>query len=42
MTENLSDRRVLIVDDVKANIDVLIGALRDDYKLSVEIGRAHV
>jgi phosphoserine phosphatase RsbU/P len=33
--ENLSDRRILIVDDVKANIDVLIGALREDYKLSV-------
>jgi sigma-B regulation protein RsbU (phosphoserine phosphatase) len=32
---DLSDCRVLIVDDVKANIDVLVEALRDDYKLSV-------
>lgn len=31
----LSESRILIVDDVKANIDVLVQALRDEYKLSV-------
>jgi sigma-B regulation protein RsbU (phosphoserine phosphatase) len=36
MTE-LSESRVLIVDDVKANVDVLVQALRDDYKLSVAL-----
>jgi sigma-B regulation protein RsbU (phosphoserine phosphatase) len=35
---DLSDSRVLIVDDVKANVDVLVQALRDDYKLSVALG----
>jgi sigma-B regulation protein RsbU (phosphoserine phosphatase) len=35
MKTDLSDRRILVVDDVKANIDVLVQALRDDYKLSV-------
>jgi phosphoserine phosphatase RsbU/P len=34
---DLSDCRVLIVDDVKANVDVLVQALRDDYKLSVAL-----
>jgi len=34
----LSDSRVLIVDDVKANIDILVQALSGDYKLSVAIG----
>ena len=34
----LSDSRVLIVDDVKANVDVLVQALKDDYKLSVALG----
>jgi sigma-B regulation protein RsbU (phosphoserine phosphatase) len=34
----LSDCRVLIVDDVKANVDVLVKALGDDYKLSVALG----
>ena len=29
--------RVLIVDDVKSNVDVLVEALRDDYKLSVAL-----
>jgi sigma-B regulation protein RsbU (phosphoserine phosphatase) len=33
----LSDSRILIVDDVKANIDVLVNALRGDYKLSVAL-----
>jgi sigma-B regulation protein RsbU (phosphoserine phosphatase) len=34
---DLSECRILIVDDVKANIDVLVEALRDDYKLSVAL-----
>jgi phosphoserine phosphatase RsbU/P len=33
----LSDSRILIVDDVKTNIDVLVNALRDEYKLSVAL-----
>jgi sigma-B regulation protein RsbU (phosphoserine phosphatase) len=35
---DLSDCRVLIVDDVKANVDMLVEALRGDYKLSVALG----
>jgi sigma-B regulation protein RsbU (phosphoserine phosphatase) len=35
--KDLSDCRVLIVDDVKANVDVLVEALRDDYQLSVAL-----
>ena len=35
--KELSDSRILIVDDVKANVDVLVQALRDDYKLSVAL-----
>jgi sigma-B regulation protein RsbU (phosphoserine phosphatase) len=34
---DLSDSRVLIVDDVQANVDVLVQALRDEYKLSVAL-----
>lgn len=34
----LSDCRVLVVDDVKANVDILIEALRDDCKLAVALG----
>jgi putative two-component system response regulator len=34
---SLSESRVLIVDDVKANVDVLVQALRHDYKLSVAL-----
>jgi sigma-B regulation protein RsbU (phosphoserine phosphatase) len=34
---DLSESRVLIVDDVKANIDVLVQALRNDYKISVAL-----
>ena len=34
---DLADARILIVDDVKANVDVLVQALRDDYKLSVAL-----
>lgn len=33
----LGDSRILIVDDVKANVDVLVNALRDEYKLSVAL-----
>ena len=36
--KELSDCRVLIVDDVKANVDVLVKALSNDYKLSVALG----
>ncbi len=35
--KDLSECRVLIVDDVKANVDVLVQALRDDHKLSVAL-----
>ena len=34
----LSDCRVLIVDDVKANVDILVHALSGQYKLSVALG----
>jgi sigma-B regulation protein RsbU (phosphoserine phosphatase) len=36
--KELSECRVLIVDDVKANVDMLLEALRGDYKLSVALG----
>ena len=36
--KELSDCRVLIVDDVKANVDILVEALRGEYKLSVALG----
>jgi phosphoserine phosphatase RsbU/P len=36
--KNLSDCRVLIVDDVKANVDILVQALKGDYQLSVALG----
>jgi phosphoserine phosphatase RsbU/P len=36
--KELSDCRVLIVDDVKANVDILVQALSDEYKLSVALG----
>jgi sigma-B regulation protein RsbU (phosphoserine phosphatase) len=35
--KQLSDCRVLIVDDVRANVDVLVNALSSDYKLSVAL-----
>jgi phosphoserine phosphatase RsbU/P len=35
--KELSDNRILIVDDVKANVDILVQALRDEYKLSVAL-----
>ena len=36
--KELADCRVLIVDDVKANVDVLVQSLSGDYKLSVALG----
>jgi phosphoserine phosphatase RsbU/P len=35
--KDLSESRVLIVDDVKANVDILVQTLRDEYKLSVAL-----
>ena len=35
--KDLSESRILIVDDVKANVDVLVQALRDEHKLSVAL-----
>jgi phosphoserine phosphatase RsbU/P len=35
--KDLSDSRVLIVDDAKTNIDILVEALRGEYKLSVAL-----
>ena len=36
--KDLSDCRVLIVDDIKANVDILVSALSGEYKLSVALG----
>ncbi|HEY7512821.1 MAG TPA: fused response regulator/phosphatase, partial [Vicinamibacteria bacterium] len=36
--KDLSECRVLVVDDVKANVDMLVEALRGEYKLSVALG----
>ncbi len=33
--KNLSDCRVLIVDDAKANLDILVEGLKADHKLSL-------
>jgi sigma-B regulation protein RsbU (phosphoserine phosphatase) len=38
--KDLSESRVLIVDDVKANVDVLVQTLRAHYKLSVALDGA--
>ena len=38
--KDLSASRVLIVDDAKTNIDILVQALRDEYKLSVAVDGA--
>ena len=38
--KDLSESRILIVDDVKANVDILVEALRDEYKLSVALDGA--
>ena len=35
--KNLSDSRVLIVDDATTNVDILVQALREEYKLSVAL-----
>jgi len=35
--KDLSECRVLIVDDVKANVDVLVEALKNEYRLSVAL-----
>ena len=35
--KDLSESRILIVDDAKTNIDILVEALRGDYKLSVAL-----
>ena len=38
--KDLSESRILIVDDVKTNIDILVEALRDEYKLSIALDGA--
>jgi len=38
--KDLSESRVLIVDDAKLNIDILVQALREEYKLSVALDGA--
>jgi sigma-B regulation protein RsbU (phosphoserine phosphatase) len=38
--KDLSESRVLIVDDAKMNVDILVQALRDEYKLSVALDGA--
>jgi phosphoserine phosphatase RsbU/P len=38
--KELSESRILIVDDVKANVDVLVEALRGHYRLSVALDGA--
>lgn len=35
LLNNLSGSRVLVVDDVKANVDIILAALRNDYRVSV-------
>ena len=35
--KDLSESRILIVDDAKTNVDILVEALRGDYKLSVAL-----
>jgi phosphoserine phosphatase RsbU/P len=38
--KELSESRILIVDDARTNIDILVHALRDEYKLSVALNGA--
>ena len=38
--KELSESRILIVDDVKSNVDILVEALRDEYKLGVALDGA--
>jgi CheY-like chemotaxis protein len=35
--KNLSDRRVLLVDDAKANLDILVEGVKSDQKLSLAL-----
>ena len=35
--KDLSESRILIVDDITSNIDILVAALRADYKLSIAL-----
>jgi sigma-B regulation protein RsbU (phosphoserine phosphatase) len=37
VVNDLSECRVLVVDDARANVDMLVAALRGDYKLSVAL-----
>ena len=37
LVKDPSESRILIVDDTKSNVDILVEALRDDYKLSVAL-----
>jgi len=37
LMRDLSESRILIVDDVRTNVDVLVSALRNDYKLNVAL-----
>ena len=38
--KDLSESRILIVDDAKTNIDILVQDLREEYKLSVAVDGA--
>jgi phosphoserine phosphatase RsbU/P len=38
--KELSESRILIVDDAKTNVEILVEALRDDYKLGVALDGA--
>jgi len=38
--KQLSESRILIVDDAKTNVDILVNALKDEYKLSVALDGA--
>jgi serine phosphatase RsbU (regulator of sigma subunit) len=38
--KDLSESRILIVDDAKSNVDILVEALRDEYKLGVALDGA--
>jgi hypothetical protein len=38
--KNLSDCRVLLVDDAKANLDILVEGLKADHKLSLALNGA--
>ena len=40
--KKLSDSRVLIVDDAKSNLDLLVEGLKTDYKLSLAINGENI